>query len=153
MRRIVSIGIKALVSFALLYAILGFGYNMSFGRVVLITIVLGAISYIVGDLIILPRTNNVVATAVDLGIAFSVIWGLNAYSLNNHTLLLYFSSLIGALGITVFEYFFHIYLLKAFIHEKQTYYYSPTRNRYHMESSKELHPELDRDNKRDPDKK
>ncbi|MBS4172278.1 YndM family protein [Bacillus sp. FJAT-49736] len=149
MKRLVSVGIKGLASFAILYVILGLVYNMSFGRVLLITIVLGAISYIIGDLIVLPKSNNVVATAVDLGIAFSVIWGLNAYSLNYHNTLLYFSSLIGALAITVFEYFFHIYLLKAFIHEKQTYFYSPSRTRFQMESSEELHPELKKNTSND----
>lgn len=152
MKRLVSIGIKGIATLVLLYAILGLGYNMSFGRVLLITIVLGTISYIIGDLIVLPWSNNVVATAVDLGIAFAVIWGLNAYSLNFHTLLLYFSSLIGAAAVAAFEYFYHIYLLKAFIHEKQTYYYTPSRTRYHMESSEELHPDLRKHENKDSEK-
>lgn len=152
MKRLVSIGIKGLASLVLLYAILGLGYNMSFGRVLLITVVLGTISYIIGDLVLLPWSNNVVATAVDLGIAFAVIWGLNAYSLNYHTLLLYYSSLIGSLAIAAFEYFYHIYLLKAFIHEKQTYYYPPSRTRFQMESSEELHPEINKNENRNTEK-
>jgi len=142
MKRLLSIGIKGLGAFILLYAILGLGYNMSFGRVLLITIVLGTISYIIGDLIILPRFNNIVATGVDLATAFAVIWGLNAYSLDYHTLLLYYSSLIGAIAIAAFEFFYHMYLLKTFIHEKQTYYYTPSRTRFQTESSEELHPNI-----------
>jgi len=153
MKRLVSIGIKGIATFILLYAILGLGYNMSFGRVLLITIVLGTISYIIGDLVVLRWSNNVVATAVDLGIAFAVIWGLNTYSLNYHILMLYYSSLIGSLAITVFEYFYHIYLLRAFIHEKQNYYYPPSRTRYQIESSEELHPEINNNENKDIEKK
>ncbi|MGV3464558.1 MAG: DUF2512 family protein [Heyndrickxia sp.] len=144
MKRLFSIGIKGLGTLVLLYAILGLGYNMSFGRVLLITVVLGTISYIIGDLIVLPWSNNVVATGVDLATAFAVIWGLNTYSLNYHTLLLYYSSLIGAVAMAAFEFFYHMYLLKAFIHEKQTYYYTPSRTRFQMESSEELHPNVNK---------
>jgi hypothetical protein len=145
MRSLTAIGMKAIVSFILLYVILGLAYNMSFSRVLFITVVLGAISYIIGDRIILPRTNNTIATSVDFALAFSLIWGMNPYSMANHHLLLFWSSFFGALAITVFELFFHTYLMKTVKREEHHVNYRPSSLRYQTEASEELHPHLDKD--------
>ena len=49
-------------------------YDMSFGNVLSISVVLTLAAYLIGDMLILRRTNNTMATIADFGIAFLVIW-------------------------------------------------------------------------------
>ncbi|WP_279401869.1 DUF2512 family protein [Piscibacillus salipiscarius] len=67
------LAIKLASCFVLLYLILGFGYDVSFGNVLMISVVLTLVSYL-GDAFILPRTNNTVATITDFILAYVVIY-------------------------------------------------------------------------------
>lgn len=83
-------------------------FDLSFGNVVLITLILGLAAYLIGDLMVLPRTNNTTATMADFGLSFLIIWALlESVTVNERTV---FPSLIAAIGVTLFEYFFHKYL-------------------------------------------
>ena len=73
MKHIKPLAIKFISSLVLLSVILGLFFDMSFGNIFLITLVLGVVSYVIGDLFILRRTNNIIATLADLGLAFLVI--------------------------------------------------------------------------------
>ncbi|TFB24053.1 DUF2512 family protein [Filobacillus milosensis] len=95
---------KFVACFVLLYLILGFGYDVAFNNVLLISIALTLISYI-GDAFILPRTNNTIATATDFVLAFVVIYFMLDMLTYGGDLLT--ASLISSAGLTVFEYFFH----------------------------------------------
>lgn len=66
-----ALAIKGVMTFVILLLILGLMFGMSLGNVLLTTVVLGIISYLVGDLFILPKTNNTVATLSDIGLAVS----------------------------------------------------------------------------------
>lgn len=132
-----AITIKFLASLALLYMILGMFYGMSFGNVFLITLTLGIVSYIIGDLLILPRTNNSIATAADFGLSLFIIWimsmalttGANFFTM----------SLLAAAGVTVFEYFFHRLMASEVIGEEENRLNTPPRNiQYQTEASEEL---------------
>jgi uncharacterized BrkB/YihY/UPF0761 family membrane protein len=108
MKHVKALAIKFVSSLVLLSLILGLLYDMSFGNIFLITLVLGVAAYLIGDLLILPRTNNTVATIADFGLAFLIIW-LMSRSLtigDNH----FSMSLIAALGVALFEYMFHKYV-------------------------------------------
>ncbi|MCM3617897.1 YndM family protein [Sutcliffiella horikoshii] len=104
-----AIGIKFVATLGLLYVILGAFGGLSFGSVLLITVVLGMVSYMVGDMLILAKTNNVTATMADLGLAFVLIW-LMAASFSDGGII--GTVIIATIGITVFEFFFHEYLLR-----------------------------------------
>lgn len=100
---------KGAATLVLLYLILGLGLGMTFGYVLFITVVLSIGSYIAGDLIILPKTNNKFATASDVGLAFIVIWLMGipyGYSIGTMAI----TALIAAPVIGVFEFFFHSYI-------------------------------------------
>ncbi|MDA1475064.1 DUF2512 family protein [Bacillus sp. CLL-3-40] len=43
---------------------------------VALTLVLGVVSYLVGDLFLLPRTNNMTATIGDFGLSIVLIWAI-----------------------------------------------------------------------------
>lgn len=132
-----ALALKFIASLVLLYIILGLFYGMSFGNVFTISLVLGIISYIVGDLILLPRTSNTVATITDFALAFMVIWfmGVNMVFRGN----LFTMSLIGALGVAAFEYFFHRYIANN-VFSNGTLNRSQGQLQYQTEISEELTP-------------
>jgi hypothetical protein len=105
MKHVRSLALKFGASFGLLYVILGVGYDMAISNVFLISLVLAAASYVIGDLFILPRTNNTTATIADFGLAFMVIWLMGESLTFGESL--FTPSLVAAAGIAVFEYFFH----------------------------------------------
>lgn len=84
-------------------------FGMSFGNVFFISLVLSLASYIIGDLIVLPRTNNTFATAADFGLAFLVIWFMVENVTYGSTVVI---SLLAAAGVSLFEVFFHRFLAK-----------------------------------------
>ncbi|KAA9004902.1 DUF2512 family protein [Paenibacillus spiritus] len=83
--------------------------DATFMEALLTALVIGVVAYIVGDLLVLPRTNNPIATAVDAVLVFAALW--IAADAMDWTL-----SIGEILSITVlagvFEYFFHIWLLR-----------------------------------------
>lgn len=105
MNHLKAIVVKFLSSLVLLYIILGLMYNMSLTNVFLISLALALTSYIIGDLFLLPRTNNTIATLADFGFAFMVIWILGESLTYGDSLIV--ASLISAAGVALFEYFFH----------------------------------------------
>ena len=101
--------IKFIASLVLLYIVLGLFYGMPFGYIFVITSILVVTSYFLGDIFILQRTNNTVATIADFGLAFLAIWLMRSnltYGAN-----LFTAALIGAVGVALFEFFFHKYLV------------------------------------------
>jgi hypothetical protein len=137
MKHVKALAIKFVSSLVLLSLILGLLYDMSFSNIFLITLVLGVAAYVIGDLLILPRTNNTVATIADFGLAFLIIW-LMSRSLtygDNH----FSMSLIAALGVALFEYMFHKYVANNVIPHKGGQ--QQTRPlQYQTEASEELAP-------------
>ncbi|WP_010649904.1 DUF2512 family protein [Oceanobacillus massiliensis] len=107
-----ALAIKGVMTLVVLYLVLGLGFEMSFGNVFLITLILGIVSYAVGDLYILPKTSNMTATTADLGLAFLVIWLLGMALTDMAAGTLAGAAIISALIMAIGEYFFHIYILK-----------------------------------------
>jgi uncharacterized membrane protein YvlD (DUF360 family) len=117
MKHVKALAIKFISTLVLLYVILGLFDGVAFRNVFLISLVLGLVAYVIGDMLILPRTNNTIATIADFGLAFAVIW-LMAESLT------YGESMVGeafvaALGVALFEYIFHRYLDKNVINTNE----------------------------------
>ncbi|WP_079509193.1 YndM family protein [Mesobacillus jeotgali] len=137
MKHLRAIAIKFIASLAVLYIILGGMYDMSFTNVFLISLVLGIASYVIGDLFLLPKTNNTIATLADFGLAFMIIWIVGESLTYGESLLL--PSLISAAGIAVFEYFFHKYV-SSNVMEEGGEQYQKANYRYQTEASEELYP-------------
>jgi len=139
MKHFYAIIIKFLACLVLLSVVLGLFFGMAFGAVFLISLALGITSYIIGDLLILPKTSNIIATIVDFAMALGIIW-LLSYSLyfaDN----LFFMSLIAAAGTAVFEYFFHKYVKNNVINDnEQRAGYRTGQLQYQTEASEELTP-------------
>ncbi|GAA0463791.1 YndM family protein [Alkalibacillus silvisoli] len=135
---------KAIASLILLYVILGFGYEVTFANVLLITLVLGAISYIVGDLFILLRTNNTIATISDFFLSFIVIYAMLSFIMPGGAV--FQASLIAAIGVTVFELFFHLFVQRDHEDEEQGAVTERRKQNYQLQTevSDELRPEHER---------
>lgn len=131
--------LKFSADFAPLYVILGLIYGMSFENVFIIAALLGIIGYILGDMIILPKSSNVIATAADFSLAFLFIWFLISiltYEDNVITM-----SLIASLGIALFEFFFHNYVINSMKENKiEDSSINHVNLRYNTELSDDLTP-------------
>lgn len=138
MNHLKALAIKFILSLGLLYVVLGLIYDMSFGNVFLITMVLGVASYLIGDMLILPRTNNTIATIADFGMAFMIIWLMGENLTYGESLL--YPSLIASVGVALFEYFFHKYVSNRVIKESQSNRNQTGNLRYQTEASEEITP-------------
>lgn len=52
--------------------------RMNLGESVIVAIIMTFFAYIVGDLWVLPRSNNSMATTADAGLVFFVLWAFRA---------------------------------------------------------------------------
>ncbi|WP_261131581.1 YndM family protein [Bacillus sp. Marseille-Q3570] len=112
MDHVKALAIKAGMTLPLLYLILGLGFGISIMNVVILTVVLGGVSYILGDLVILPKFTNMKATMTDIGLTFIVIWlvGIVLTGLQAGTMAV--AAAITASVIALGEHFFHFYILR-----------------------------------------
>lgn len=138
MKHIKALAIKFISSLVLLYVILGMFYDMSFGNVFLITLVLGAVAYIFGDMLILSKTNNTIATIADFGLAFLLIWLMGESLTFGDSLIV--PALLSAAGLALFEIFFHKYLANNVFDSREDRFNQTGTLRYQTETSEELTP-------------
>ncbi len=134
-----AIVIKFVATFALLYVILGIGYDFSLMSIFWFTVTLGAISYLLGDLLILRRTNNTVASISDFILAYVVLYFMMDAAVIRGDINLFTAALISAVGITVFEYFFHKYVERRINREDMNE--RTRRYEYQTEFSEEFDPD------------
>ncbi|HEK9099547.1 YndM family protein [Bacillus pfraonensis] len=140
MKHIVALLIKYTAISAVLLMILGIFQDVSIPRILLISLLITGTAYLIGDLFVLPKYGNMVATIADFGLSFLGIWVLT-YLLtdNNFVRNIVASSFWAALLIGVIEVFFHIYMKKAVLHENNDSRESTNmhHDRYAMEISHE----------------
>ncbi|MFP3888621.1 YndM family protein [Priestia filamentosa] len=137
MKHVKAFLFKFIISFILLYAILSGINGFSIGDVFWTTMILGGISYILGDLLILPRTNNILATIADLALSFIIIWAMTSTLAYGDYLARTFTS---ALGMTIFEALFHRYMVNRVLPNDKLSQRSNGQLQYQMEASEELDP-------------
>lgn len=86
----------------------GLMFEMTFCEVFLLTAVLGIVAYLIGDMLVLPRTINTAATVVDFVLAGAIIyWFYDGMTLADNG---FTSSLTDAIVVGLFETFFHRYV-------------------------------------------
>ncbi|MBL5772458.1 YndM family protein [Bacillus sporothermodurans] len=148
MKHIKAMAIKFVATIVVLFVILNVIFGMSFTNVFFISLVLSVVSYLVGDIGILSRTNNTIATIADFGLSLIVIWFLSAALTFENRTPLFIISLISAAAIALVEIVFHKYV-SSYTFEKESddflpkhrYYYS---NNYQTEASKDITPEIEK---------
>lgn len=137
MEHLKSIIIKYVFTLAILYVILGIIFGMTFTNVLLTATVVTLAEYIIGDLLILPRTNNTIATAADFGLTLLVIWAMVA-SLTDAAMP-FVPALVASVTFAVFEYVFHKYFANTVL-DKGDKPESQTRMQFQTEASEEFSP-------------
>ncbi|WCK52791.1 DUF2512 family protein [Aneurinibacillus sp. Ricciae_BoGa-3] len=100
-----------------IYIFIGLVYDQPFSIVFELSLVLSLISYILGDLILLPTLGINSATAADFVIIALGIWlGMLAYGVNVHI----FVYVLLALFLTVEEFVYHVYVQNKIFNKKST---------------------------------
>ncbi|MCC2529676.1 YndM family protein [Bacillus halotolerans] len=142
MKHIIALASKTALTLALLYVILDRVYHASFLSVLFIAFFLSFVTYLSGDILILPRTSNITASLADFGLSLVILWVfLETQTRNGFSP--FAAALIASVCLTVFEYFFHRYLLKNVLDETFRNELTVKDNtlQYQTEASDELFPE------------
>ncbi|MGR3764247.1 YndM family protein [Rossellomorea sp. NS-SX7] len=140
MKHVKAFAIKFVAAFVLLYLILAGVQGITFGDVFIISLVLGSIAYVIGDLFLLPRTSNTVAALADFGLAFILIYFMTDGMTDGGTYLT--RSILAALALMVFELFFHRYVVRNTLPNRSNVRKAPVNLQYQTEASEQIHPEF-----------
>ncbi|HHK5541366.1 YndM family protein [Bacillus cereus] len=117
MKHIVALLIKYTAITAVLLIILSIFKGISIPKLLLISLFLTGAAYLIGDLFILPKYGNMIATIADLGLSFFGIWLLiSLFTDLDATRNIGVSSFIAALIIGGTKVFFHIYMKRLVLH-------------------------------------
>ncbi|PAV27946.1 hypothetical protein CIL05_18915 [Virgibacillus profundi] len=117
MEHVKALLIKFVMCTAVLWVVLGMFYGVSFGDILTISVLLTGVSYVVGDLFLLPRFENWGATLADLGLAFMGTWYLGLFLIEGN-IALGNAAIISALIIAAGEFFFHKYMANEVLTEE-----------------------------------
>lgn len=117
MKHFAALFVKFLSFTVILLFVLGFMYEISAGDIVLISLILAIGLYITGDLFVLPRFGNWAATFTDFPLSFFGIWVLGNYA-GDFPRGMVSAGLIAAVILSIFEFYFHYYLLRNVIKER-----------------------------------
>ncbi|WP_087971958.1 YndM family protein [Oceanobacillus rekensis] len=100
--------IKFLMTTAVLWIVLGLFFGVTFGDIIMTSIILTVVASL-GDLFILPRIGNTAASIADFALAWVVVWlaGINMYG---EGIAIGTAAFVSAIAITVGEVFLHRYL-------------------------------------------
>ena len=132
MKHIVALLIKYTAITAVLLIMLSIFQGISIPRVLLISLFLTGAAYLIGDLFILPKYGNMIATMADFGLSFFGTWLLTSLFTNlDATRNIGLSSFIAALIIGGTEVFFHIYMKRLVLRNDDK-----LKNRNHIHHDK-----------------
>lgn len=118
MKHFAALLIKFVMVAVVLEIVLNLMTYLTFTDILLISLAVTILSYIIGDLLILPASNNTVATVTDFGLALVTIYMFNF--ILNVRLISFWNALVAAVVIGVGEWFFHKYLANSVFTERKT---------------------------------
>lgn len=111
LRYIVSLGIKFLLVNTVILSVLGIFSNTTFTALLTMGILITIASFVIGDLIILPRMGIVTSTIIDFALYFLAVWYLAGIFIGfDQGVLLMI--LMTAYFLTLAEPFYHAYVLE-----------------------------------------
>ncbi|HYF81802.1 MAG TPA: DUF2512 family protein [Clostridia bacterium] len=105
MKHVSAILIKFIMVAVVLSIILLYTTNLTFSNILTISAVITVAAYLIGDLGILPKTNNIIATTADAGLSLVVLLVFNwVYP---WAAISFFDALLAAVGLALGEWVFH----------------------------------------------
>jgi hypothetical protein len=123
-------------------------FNAPLLLIFIITAGTAVVSYIIGDLFILPRFGNLVAAIADLPLAFLLIW-FTSYALIEPTVNMAYASFFCALAIAAIEALFHLFMENRVLDEarKEQAYRWYDEGRWATEFAEEYENNQDKDDR------
>ncbi|WP_404452376.1 YndM family protein [Virgibacillus necropolis] len=118
MEHVKALGIKFIFTAIVVYSIFGIFYNASLGRLFWISLLVTGVSYVIGDLYILPRSGNILASIADLGLAFLSLWVL-ANIIIEMSIPTVMASIMASVVIAFCESLFHAYMQEKVINTRE----------------------------------
>lgn len=113
MRHFVAIVLKFILVLVLLEILLGLITALSVAQILLISAAVTLLSYAIGDLLILPASNNIVATLCDVVLVFLTVWAFNLVP--GYVVILVGTAAVCAAVLGIFEFYFHKYVASALL--------------------------------------
>ncbi|MFD2759937.1 YndM family protein [Lentibacillus juripiscarius] len=104
-----TLGIKAIAIGITVFSLFGIFYNANMMNLFWISVLVTGVSYLIGDLFVLRRFGNVVASVADFPLAFLSLWVLGSMFIDIGIPIVT-TSLIAAFFITCCEPFIHTYI-------------------------------------------
>jgi len=105
LRHISALLVKYIMTAFILEIVLLLISHASFGEILLLSLAVTVITYIIGDNIILPATNNIIATIADMGLSLVIIYLFD--SLQNAEDITFQSAAVAGVMLGFGEFFFH----------------------------------------------
>ncbi|GGA46814.1 hypothetical protein GCM10007416_19980 [Kroppenstedtia guangzhouensis] len=109
LRYVTGLLIKFVMTVVISWLVLGAFFGISFPAILTASVVLTGVSFLIGDLLILPKFGNAVATIADLGLVWLGIWVLGSF-LFEQAVSLGAASFMSAFFIAIGEILFHKYM-------------------------------------------
>lgn len=130
-----------LVTAVIAYAIaLDLFFDATWVDVITFSLLVTILSYLIGDMILLPIIGNTKALIADFLLSYMVVWIFGSVLLNNY-IQIGWGSIISAILITVSEIFIHrIFLTNANQLSLKQQKFTADQLAYHMETSQEFDP-------------
>jgi hypothetical protein len=118
MKHVYALLIKFVMVAVILEIILNAMTNLTFSDILYVSAAVTIVAYIVGDLLILPASNNTIATISDIVLSLITIYMFNFLWSTRY--ITFMDALVPAVIIGVCEWFFHKYLAnKVFPEHKE----------------------------------
>ncbi|HEX3076539.1 MAG TPA: DUF2512 family protein [Lachnospiraceae bacterium] len=115
MRHLIALAIKYVMITLVLWVVLGIFSELLFTDILVISLVVTILAYIIGDLLILPMSNNTIATISDVGLSLVTILIVTYLWIVADVTFL--GVLIASVCIGVGEWFFHKYIYNKVLHD------------------------------------
>jgi len=108
MKHLGAFVLKFSMTLIVLAFFLGYSSGWFYSEVLVLSLIITLVGYAVGDLWILRRGGNLMASSADFALIFIFIWGIGLlFKEQVYEIALLFSALILAVG----EWFFHLYIM------------------------------------------
>lgn len=111
MKHILALLIKFAMIAIVLEVVLGYLTDLSAENILYVALAVTALAYVVGDLFILDKTNNTIATIADAGLALITILAFNWIIPDAD--ISFSDALVAAAALAVGEWLFHKYVRRA----------------------------------------
>jgi uncharacterized membrane protein len=119
MKHVINLMIKFLMVSLVLFITLNYLTDLSLGQILFVSILVTIPAYFIGDIFILRRTNNTIATIADIGLTFVILYLANYFIdntlnyVNNIGDISMMDALIASIFVGVGEWFFHKYVIRT----------------------------------------